>query len=135
MGEARRRREAHETLDGGPPSDDKIAMTLEVFDPLREAVQSADRLRWSAIREMCARSHRRPTPICGGCDYEFALGEAPRLLFCTRPFIAKGEDFKFVAGAICPRCAALPTEALMAALMTNLRAVKPDAALVEGGHA
>src|ERR1700722_18054873 len=122
MGEAKRRRgEAHKTLDGGEPSDAKVAFTLEIFSPLREAVQGDDRLYWSAIREMAVRSHRRPTPLCGACDYEFGFGEAPPLLFCTRPFIPKAETHVFVAGAICPRCAALPTDALMAAVMKHLR--------------
>jgi len=71
MGEAKRRRgEAHETLDGGPPSDDKIALVLEIFDPVREAMLGGDRVHWAAIREMLVRMRRRPTPICGGCDYE-----------------------------------------------------------------
>jgi hypothetical protein len=33
MGEAKRRA-AHDTLDGGPPSDDRIVLMLDVFDPM-----------------------------------------------------------------------------------------------------
>jgi hypothetical protein len=125
MGEARRRRRAYDTLDGGPPSDEKIAIQLEVFSPLVEA-WGEDRLYWSAIREMQVRIHRWPTPICGACDYEFSVGEFPPLLYCTRPFIAKAEEFQFIAGAICPRCADLPTDTLPKTIMRHLCEVKPD---------
>ena len=96
MGEAKRRR-AHETLDGGPPSDEPIALTVEVFSPWREAL-GEDRLYWTAIREMMKRAHCRPTPICGACDYEFAVGETPPLMYSTRPFIPKADTCQFICG-------------------------------------
>lgn len=136
MGEARRRRRgAHETLDGGPPSDHRIALMLEIFDPVREVMLGGDPHYLAAICEMLVRMLRRPTPICGGCDYEFGVGEAPPLMFCTRPYIAKAEAYQLLSGVICPRCAALPTDALLQRLMGYLRKIKPDAALVEEGHA
>jgi hypothetical protein len=134
VGEAKRRRVAYDTLDGGPPSDDRIVVQLEAFAPLRGVVGD-DRLYLKVMREAYARAHLRPTPICGACDYEFAFGECPPLLYCTRPFIAKGESHTVISGAICPQCAALPADDLMQALSAHLREVKPDIALLQGGQA
>jgi hypothetical protein len=122
------------TLDGGRPSNAKIALQIEVFPPL-QAVLGGDELYLSAIGEMLGRLHRRPTPVCGACDYEFAPGEFPPLLFATRPFIPKVSNHAFIAGVICPHCADLPIEVLMAALIEHLRLVKPDITILQGGQA
>jgi|HubBroStandDraft_6_1064221.scaffolds.fasta_scaffold1000781_2 uncharacterized CHY-type Zn-finger protein len=134
MGEARRRRAA-DTLDGGPPSDEKIALQIDVFDPLQAICACDDKIRLAAIRETASRAFRRPTPICGACDYEFGYGEPPAALFCLRPMFPKGEAFTFLSGVICRRCAGRPSDELMTALVTHLRALKPDATIIEGGTA
>ena len=134
MGEARRRRAAG-TLDGGAPSDEKIALQIDVFDPLQAICACDDKVRLAVIREAARRAFRRPTPICGGCDHEFGYGEPPAALFCLRPLFPKGEAFTFLSGPICPRCLVRPADDLMTALVSYLREVKPDATLVEGGTA
>ena len=118
MGEAKRRRPEPLTFDGGPSSPEAIAVQVEIFSPIVELF-SGDRLYLTAIRESCQRSFQRPGMICGACDYEFSLGEAPPLLWCTRPFIEKGPRFLFIAGGICPRCADRPSKAL-SDLQTNV---------------
>ena len=132
MGEARRRREA--TLDGGPPSDEKIVLQIDVFDPLQAICEFDDKVRLAAIRETASRAFRRPTPVCGACDYEFGYGEPPAALYCVRPLFPKGEDFTFLSGVICRRCAGRPSDELMTALIGYLRAVKPDAHVGAAGH-
>jgi hypothetical protein len=135
MGEAKRRRN---TLDGGPPSEERVALDVEVFEPLAELAAARDPLFLEAIAFAIERAHKRPTPIGAGCDYEFRFGEAPALLFCTRPFIPEGERFQSISGQICPRCAALAPEAMWHELFARLKAVRPDLHLQElstGGHA
>ena len=56
-------------------------------------------------------------------------------MFCIKPYIAKAATYQLLSGSICPRCAVLPTDALLQRLMGYLRKIKPDAALVEEGHA
>jgi hypothetical protein len=109
-------------------------MTLDFFSPF-EAILSEDRLRWQAVREISIRSLRRPTPICGACDYEFALGEAPQLLYAIRPFMPKADSYQFVAGAICRRCAALPTEEMTGVVVGHLRVILPGVELAASGKA
>jgi hypothetical protein len=136
MGEAKRRR-AYDTLDGGPPSDDRIVLEVEIFDPLQAMLAlDDDALRRTAIRECAKRAYQRPTPICVACDYEFGCGEPPTALYCTRPMFPKGEAFTFVCGAICPRCASQrPDDELAAAIVGYLRTAKPDLTIVEAGTA
>jgi hypothetical protein len=43
----------------------------------------------------------------------------------------KSKAFTLISGAICPQCAAPPTDELMAAIIGYLRAVKPDIRIVE----
>jgi hypothetical protein len=133
MGEAKRRGNA--TLDGGPESDDKIVLQIEIFDPLEAMQAFDDRLRLAAVVEVAKKAHQRPTPICAACDYEFGFGEPPAALYCTRPMFPKGEAFLFVSGPICQRCATRPTDKLMAAVVGYLRAAKPDLTILEIGTA
>ena len=133
MGEARRR--AHDTLDGGPPSDDRIVLQLDIFHPLEAMLAMNDKVRLGAVIECKQYAHRRPTPICGTCDYEFRYGQPPALLFVTRPMFPKGESLACVSGMICQSCAALPMDELGAAIVSYLRAIKPDVAVVEVGWA
>lgn len=145
MGEAKRRRGpspfgkssggSGDTLDGGAPSDAKIALQIDVFDPLQAIFECDDKIRLAAIRESATRAFRRPTPVCGACDYEFGYGEPPAALFCVRPMFPKGEAFTLLSGPICPRCLVRPAAELMTALVGYLREVKPDATIVEGGTA
>jgi len=125
VGEAKRR-EARDTLDGGPRSGDRIALELCTFTPGPEVVMSGDGTALATIREVCLRMHRHPTPMCSACDYEFELGELPPLLYFTRPAFPKAADFMTIMGAICSRCASLPYESLVQALVSYLREVKPD---------
>ena len=131
MGEAKRRA-AHDTLDGGVPSDDKIVLQLDVFDPWDLL---NDKLRHTTALEIIKKLERAPTPICGACDYEFRLREIPAALYCTRPMFPKADSFTFVGGAICSQCVARPTDELIAAITGYLRAVKPDITIVEMGTA
>jgi hypothetical protein len=62
MGEAKRR--ARET-----PSDDRIALQLEIFSPLGAMLDFSDNLHLKAVSEMHKRAHQWPTPICDACDY------------------------------------------------------------------
>jgi hypothetical protein len=101
MGEAKRR--ARDTLDGGAPSDDRIVLQVEVFDPWDLL---NDRLRHTAALEIIEKLERGPTPICGACEHEFGYREMPAALFCTRPMFPKAKSFTFVTGAICLQCAA-----------------------------
>ena len=133
MGEAKRRSAG--TLDGGAPSDEKIALQIDVFDPLRALFECDDKVRLAVIRESATRAFRRPTPVCGACDHQFSYGEPPAALFCLRPLFPKSEAFTVLSGPICPRCLVRPPDELMAALASYLREVKPDAILVEGGTA
>jgi hypothetical protein len=125
VGEAKRR-EAYDTLDGGPRSGDRIALELCTFEPGPAIVMSADRSALAALRELCLRMHRRPTPICGACDYEFEFGELPPLIYFTRPAFPKADDYMAIMGAICRGCARLPHEKLMQGLVSYLREIKPD---------
>jgi hypothetical protein len=133
MGEAKRR-EAYDTLDGGPPSDAPMVMSLDFFEPF-DAILGQDRIRWQAVREAGIRSRRRPTPICGACDYEFALGEAGQLLYAVRPFMPKADSYQIIGGAICRRCAALPPEEMTGAVVGHLRAILPNVELAASGKA
>jgi hypothetical protein len=130
MGEANRRK--WDTLDGGPPSDDKIALQVEIFDP-RQA--SDDRLRRVTMAEPVKWAFQRPTPVCVACTYEFGFGERPTALFHTRPMFPKSKAFTLISGAICPQCAARPTDELMAAIIGYLRAIKSGITIVETGTA
>jgi hypothetical protein len=130
VGEARRRK-AYDTLDGGPPSDDKIVLQVEVFDPW----DLSDRLRHTAALEVIEKLERGPTPICGACEYEFGRREMPAALYCLRPMFPKAEAYTFVGGAICPQYAALPTNELMEAILCYWRSIKPDATIVAAGTA
>jgi hypothetical protein len=103
-------REAHAALEEGPPSGDRIALQMEIFSALQE-FSGGDPVYREAIRLAFARSHRRPAPICGACDYEFDLGEAPELLYVVRPF----EAYRLITGSICGECAALMPDALVRA--------------------
>jgi hypothetical protein len=138
MGEARRRK-PHATLDGGEPSDDRIALEVEIFSPLQEILYGEfhrnGAARLAAIREAMAKSGRRPTPICTTCDYVFALGELPARIWLTRPFVPKAEPYTSISGLICPRCAALSASELMQALFARLRALKPDMKIIPAGTA
>lgn len=113
------------TLDGGPISQTPIALVLEVFTPL-EACDSEDKLYWTTVAEMCKRLHKRPGPLCTTCDYEFKLGEIPPLLYCTRPFIPKSNDYTFISGAICPHCAEMSGKELLNAIGRALQKINPD---------
>ena len=74
MGEAKRKHvAAGDTLDGGAPSDDRIILTVDVFDPLGEV----DPLRVVAMAKARQQAFQCPTPICGACEYEFDYGEPP----------------------------------------------------------
>ena len=130
MGESKRRA-AHDTLDGGPLSDDQIMLQVEAFDPM----QPLDALRGKAAREVLKRLFSSRTPICGACDYEFGYGERPLALYCTRPMFPKAEAFVFVCGAICPQCAVRPHDELMVAITSYLHAIKPDITIVQSGTA
>jgi hypothetical protein len=134
MGEAKRKR-THDTMDGGSPSDAKTAFQLEVFNPLEAMLGGDDRLRLAATREAYLRSQKRPTPVCGACDYEFGCGESPPLLYCTRPMFPKAENFQFICGAICPRCAARSNDELFLAIVGYLRKIIPDAEIAQMGAA
>lgn len=134
MGELKRRA-AHGTLDGGPPSDDRIVLQVDIFHPLEAMQAMNDKIRLGAVRACHERSHRRPTPICGACDYEFEYGQPPALLFVTRPMFPRGESLAGISGMICPRCAARPADELGSSIVSHLRAVKPDIAIVEMGTA
>jgi hypothetical protein len=123
---------SHDTLDGGPPSNGRIVLQIDIFDPL-EAMD--DEIRLGALVECQKRAHQRPTAICGACDYEFGYGQPPALLFITRPVFPKSENHVGISGMICQRCAALPTGELGAAIVGCLRAVKPDITIVEMGSA
>jgi hypothetical protein len=129
MGEAKRR--AHATLDGGPESDDKIVLQIEIFDPWA----LDDAVRHAAALSVIERLEQRPTPICSACEYEFGLKEMPAALYCTRPMFPKGEAYTLISGVICSRCARRPTDELMAAIVGYLRAAKPDMTIVEMGTA
>ena len=131
MGEGEAKRRAQETLAGGAPSEDRIALQIEVFSP----GDLSDRVRLVAAREIIERLEQRLTPICGACEREFGYREMPAALYCTRPMFPKGEAFIFICGAICPQCASRPTDELMTAVVSYLRAVKPDITIVEAGAA
>jgi hypothetical protein len=136
MGEAKRRK-IHGTLDGGPPSDAKIAMVVDVFDPLEALLAMNDKPRLTTIRELAIRSYRHPTPICAACDHEFALGEPAPLAYCIRPFIPKADEHVIIAGGFCSRCASLPRDRMMQQFMRYLRQAMPGRVfnVVEGGSA
>jgi hypothetical protein len=131
MGEAKRRA----TLDGGAPSDDRIVLMLDVFNPLEAMLAMNDQARLAAVSECKQRAHQRPTPICAACDYEFDYGQPPALLFITNPMLPKGKSCTGISGMICRRCAALPHDELMSAVLGYLRAAKPDIEIVPVGHA
>jgi len=128
MGEANRRK-AHDTLDGGPPSYDKIGLEIHIFSPGPEAIFSGDKHAVTALRKICLRMHRRPTPICAACDYEFDFGEWPPLAHFMRPAFPKADAYTIIAGAICGQCARLPPDQLTQALFKHFKDVKPDAEL------
>jgi hypothetical protein len=107
---------------------------LDIFAPMA-GLLSDDVTRLTAIRETYRRAHRRPTPLCSACDYEFRIGECPSLMYCTRPIIAKAEEYLFIAGAICPQCALKSNDRLMEDIVGYLRRVKPDITIGGGGHA
>jgi hypothetical protein len=138
MGDPRRRK-PHATLDGGEPSDDRIVLEIEIFSPLQEILHGElhrnGAARLAAIREAMAKSGRRPTPICTACDYVFALGEPPALIWLTRPFAPKAEPYTSISGMVCPRCATQPPSELMQALFARLRALKPDLEMIPAGSA
>ena len=117
MDEAKRR-SSHDTLDGGPPSDERILLQVDLFD----AVDEIDRVRRVAMVEAHKAAHRRPTPICAACEYEFGYGEPPAALYCMRPVFPKGEAFTLIAGAICPRCQKPPATTRCAPRRASLRA-------------
>jgi hypothetical protein len=132
MGEAKRK---HATLDGGPPSNGRIVLQIDIFDPLEAMLAMDDEIRLAALLECQKRAHQRPTAICGACDYEFSYGQPPALLFITRPVSPKSENHVGISGMICQRCAARPASELGAAIVSRLRAVKPDVTVVEMGTA
>lgn len=125
MGEANRRR-AYDTLDVGEPSDDRIVLMVDVFDPMQALLAMDDAARLTTVRECMTRAHRRPTPICSACDYEFGYGEPPAALYCIRPKFPKGEAFAIISGSICPRCATRGADELQTAIVSYLRKAKPD---------
>jgi hypothetical protein len=90
MGEAKRKRhDPRDTLDGGEPSDDRIVLMLDMFDPMQALLAMDDAARLTTVRECMARAHQRPTPLCSACEYEFGYGEPPASVYCTRPMFPK----------------------------------------------
>jgi hypothetical protein len=136
MGE-RRRKKKYSTMDGGPPSDDPIVLLVETFSPLAALASADDQVHLTAIRKAYERAHKTPTPVCAACDYEFAIGELPPLLYCTKPFIPKADSFMLLTGSICRRCAGLHPERLNGAVVAFLKVSFPDLNLqpTEGGNA
>jgi hypothetical protein len=126
---------SHDTLDGGPPSNGRIVLQIDIFDPLEAMLAMDDEIRLAALLECEKRTYQRPTPICGACDYEFGYGQPPTLLFITRPVFPKSENYVGISGMICQRCAARPASELGAAIVSCLRAVKPDVTAVVMGTA
>ena len=94
MGEAKAKRRMHKTIDGGPPSKDRVAMQIEIFDPRQALVEDADdNLRMTAVAEAAKRVRRSPAPLCTTCDTEFSHGEWPAALYCLRALTLEGENF------------------------------------------
>jgi hypothetical protein len=108
---------------------------LDVFDPRQALLAMDDAARLTAVRGCMPRAHRRPTPLCSACNYEFGYGEPPAALFCTRPMFPKGDDFTTFSGMICPRCAVRPSDQLHTAIVGYLRKIKPDLTIIEMGTA
>ena len=125
MGEAKTRKK-HNTLDGGPITRDKIALELHTFSLGPDVIANGGRHALAAMREVYLWVHRRPPPVCGACDYEFKFGERPPLAYYTRPAFPKANGYTSIVGAICGRCARLPHESLIQALVEHLRQLKPD---------
>jgi hypothetical protein len=127
-------KQRQKTLDGGPASDDKIVLAVEIIDPA-QAIFGSNRLHLAAAKATYERV-RQPTPLfCSACVYGFEPDEEPPLIFCTRPFFPKAESYRFICGAICPRCAAKPNDELMQDVTGYLRGVKPDTMIIQVGQA
>jgi hypothetical protein len=137
MGEAKRRkvltgaydarRQAYDTWDDGPPSDAKIALVIDIFDPLQAMFGDIDGPRITTIATAVEKHHQHPTPLCGACDYEFAFGEPPSLVYCVRPFIPKAPAHMIISGSICLRCAASPPDEMLTRLRAELHKFMPSA--------
>jgi hypothetical protein len=121
MGEAKRRK-PYDTLDGGPPSSDRIAFELRTFSPGPDLFLNGDKHVLAATREVYRAMRRRPTPICSACDYEFEFSEWPPLAYYMVPAFPKADNYTIIAGAICGQCARLPNSSLRQALFHYLRA-------------
>jgi hypothetical protein len=128
MGEAKARR-ARYTMDGGPPSPNRVAMQVEVFDPRQAADDSVHR---TAVEGIAKRIRRRPAPLCTTCDYEFSHGEWPAAAYCMRALTLKSENFSIISGMICSQCVKRPPNELLTALADALRRMKPDIVVAEG---
>ena len=118
MGEAKRRQH-YNTLDGGPPSNEKIVVEVVIFDPLRFLLQLPSQPldetagQYAAVmKSMYDRSFDRSQAkmLCSCCDYEFRYGQAPALMGYLRPFIAKGPCWTSLTGGICHSCASFLTQ-------------------------
>jgi hypothetical protein len=122
MGESKRR-QTFKTLDGGPPSDEKILLDVEIFNPFN--MDYSNKYQRMSRTEVTKRIFQRPTPVCGACDYEFQYAERPPLIFCIKPFIPRGNDYQLVVGIFCSDCAALSKDELFRKLHNQLRKSSP----------
>jgi hypothetical protein len=112
--------------EGRAMQADPSLLQLEIFSVLQEFA-GGDPVHREAIRAAFVRSQRLPASICGACDYEFDLGEAPELLYIAKP--------KAEAGWICEDCALLAPDALVRALGERLRIIKPGMGRAPAGNA
>jgi hypothetical protein len=126
MGEAFERKE-HGTFDGGPPTCDRIALEIHIFEPWLDDLKSDKFHIRIATQELYQRSHQRPPILCSACDYEFGFAECPALAFSSRPAFPKAAEYKIVCGAICGHCAQMPRPRLTQQLFHHLRLLWPEA--------
>ena len=123
MTEAKAKRSRHKTIDGGPPSQDQVAIQIEIFDPRQALVEDADDdLRMTAVAEAAKRVRRSPAPLCATCDTEFSHGEWPAALYCLRALTLKSQNVSTLGGMICRQCVKRSPNELINAVANASRA-------------
>lgn len=83
MGEAKAKRRAHDTLDGGPPSDDRIVLMVDGFDPKQVLLAMDDAARLTALRECMREGIVAPRRSVRRANMSSVM--ANRLRRCTAP--------------------------------------------------